>query len=519
MPMIWYVAADRRWSRSSGSPNWSSRKRNLAWSRARGGVEFGARPLPGRWWCCTPGCWPAAWSRSSLAPAVHARAGLADARGRARRRRRCGGGASPRSGQQWNTRVVVVPGAPRVDRRPVPLLPHPNYVAVVVEGVALPLVHTAWITALSSRCSTPSLLRIRIRVENAARCASAATRVIDLLVAGGGPGRAGHRAVRRPGRARGRGRRAADGADRQGLRRGADAARRCAHLDRLGVDRPGGRFAASATSTGDRRVDAPFRAGPAAGCAAPRCTPRCAQAAAAAGVQLVARRRRRRSSQDADVGVRGRVPGPLPGRRRRAALPDPRGARAWPQPAAARARWGIRRHFGSRRGPTASRCTGRADAEAYVTPVGRRLRRRRDPAVARQGGFDRAPGASSPHCATGVDGHDARPGPGRGTVAAAGAQPGGRAGAAGRRRRRLRRRADRRGHGPGVRRRRTRWWTASSPTGRRLRPALARPHPALPAADRGSGGRGQSAPVRSLHRPGRDRLPRVFAAAVNQLAY
>jgi methyltransferase len=25
---------------------------------------------------------------------------------------------------------------------------HPNYVAVVIEGIALPLVHTAWITAV-----------------------------------------------------------------------------------------------------------------------------------------------------------------------------------------------------------------------------------------------------------------------------------------------------------------------------------------------------------------------------------
>ena len=33
---------------------------------------------------------------------------------------------------------------------------HPNYVAVVLEGVALPLVHTAWVTAWSSPCSTRS---------------------------------------------------------------------------------------------------------------------------------------------------------------------------------------------------------------------------------------------------------------------------------------------------------------------------------------------------------------------------
>ena len=45
---------------------------------------------------------------------------------------------------------------------------HPNYVAVVVEGIALPLVHTAWITALVFTVLNAALLRTRIRVENTA---------------------------------------------------------------------------------------------------------------------------------------------------------------------------------------------------------------------------------------------------------------------------------------------------------------------------------------------------------------
>jgi methyltransferase len=51
-------------------------------------------------------------------------------------------------GPQWNTRVIVVPGLTLVARGPYRWLRHPNYVAVVVEGFALPLVHTAWVTAL-----------------------------------------------------------------------------------------------------------------------------------------------------------------------------------------------------------------------------------------------------------------------------------------------------------------------------------------------------------------------------------
>lgn len=51
-------------------------------------------------------------------------------------------------GPQWNTRVIVVPGLALIRSGPYRWLRHPNYVAVVVEGVALPLVHSAWLTAL-----------------------------------------------------------------------------------------------------------------------------------------------------------------------------------------------------------------------------------------------------------------------------------------------------------------------------------------------------------------------------------
>ncbi|MBB3749904.1 methyltransferase [Mycolicibacterium sp. BK634] len=142
-------------------------RRNLAWSRTQGGVEFGAshypvmvvlhtglligalveviglhRPfLPAlgwpmlaivvaaqglRWWCITT------------------------------------------LGQQWNTRVVVIPGAQRIVGGPYRFFSHPNYVAVIAEGIALPLVHTGWITALVFTVLNAALLRTRIRTENAA---------------------------------------------------------------------------------------------------------------------------------------------------------------------------------------------------------------------------------------------------------------------------------------------------------------------------------------------------------------
>lgn len=69
---------------------------------------------------------------------------------------------------QWNTRVIVMPGAARITGGPYRFVSHPNYVAVIAEGFALPLVHTAWVTALLFSVLNASLLRTRIRVENAA---------------------------------------------------------------------------------------------------------------------------------------------------------------------------------------------------------------------------------------------------------------------------------------------------------------------------------------------------------------
>ena len=81
-------------------------------------------------------------------------------------------------GPQWNTRVLVVPDAPLVDGGPYRYLRHPNYVAVVVEGVALPLVGGAWITALVFTVLNAALLTVRIRTEQ---------RSLDAAVAGGVP--------------------------------------------------------------------------------------------------------------------------------------------------------------------------------------------------------------------------------------------------------------------------------------------------------------------------------------------
>jgi methyltransferase len=71
-------------------------------------------------------------------------------------------------GPQWNTRIIVVPGLARITGGPYRFFSHPNYVAVVVEGFALPLVHDAWITAVVFTVLNAVLLTVRIRTENGA---------------------------------------------------------------------------------------------------------------------------------------------------------------------------------------------------------------------------------------------------------------------------------------------------------------------------------------------------------------
>jgi methyltransferase len=68
-------------------------------------------------------------------------------------------------GSRWNVRVLVVPGDAAVTGGPYRYLRHPNYLAVIVEGFAVPLVHTAWLTAVGFTIANAMLLAVRIRCE------------------------------------------------------------------------------------------------------------------------------------------------------------------------------------------------------------------------------------------------------------------------------------------------------------------------------------------------------------------
>ena len=66
--------------------------------------------------------------------------------------------------------MIVLPGAPLVRSGPYRWFAHPNYVAVIVEGAALPLTGSAWITACAFTVANAALLTVRIRCEIRGAC-------------------------------------------------------------------------------------------------------------------------------------------------------------------------------------------------------------------------------------------------------------------------------------------------------------------------------------------------------------
>lgn len=71
-------------------------------------------------------------------------------------------------GDRWNLRIVVVPGEAAVTDGPYRFVRHPNYLAVLVEYLALPLVHTAWLTAAVFFALAIPVMARRMRLEEVA---------------------------------------------------------------------------------------------------------------------------------------------------------------------------------------------------------------------------------------------------------------------------------------------------------------------------------------------------------------
>lgn len=142
-------------------------KRNLDWSFAQGGVEYGrshykymvvihAFLLIGALaevWAIRPTLQPLLfWGFFALAMGSQAL------------RWWCIGTL----GKRWNILVVIIPGLSAVRGGPYRWFKHPNYVAVVIEGLALPMVGFAWRTALIFTILNIFVLSARLKSENAA---------------------------------------------------------------------------------------------------------------------------------------------------------------------------------------------------------------------------------------------------------------------------------------------------------------------------------------------------------------
>jgi methyltransferase len=148
-------------------------RRNEAWARAQGAREYGASHYPaffllhGAWLLL----WPLeAWRGGPTLAGVWWLWLLLFAAAEALRYWAIG-----TLGSRWNTRILVIPGLSPISRGPYRWLRHPNYVAVVIELAALPLVFGAWRTALVvGAANLALLLGVRIPAEMRALAAASA---------------------------------------------------------------------------------------------------------------------------------------------------------------------------------------------------------------------------------------------------------------------------------------------------------------------------------------------------------
>lgn len=145
---------------------WLSR-RNAAWARARGGIEYGQghfvwmKLLHSAWFAgCLVEVWLlhrpfVSWLGWPLLGVTLLAQGLRY-------------WAVSSLGPRWNIAVIVLPGVRVEQGGPYRWLRHPNYLAVVIEGLAVPLIHGAYLTATVFTLLNAWLLSVRIRCEEAA---------------------------------------------------------------------------------------------------------------------------------------------------------------------------------------------------------------------------------------------------------------------------------------------------------------------------------------------------------------
>jgi methyltransferase len=68
-------------------------------------------------------------------------------------------------GEHWSVQIMDSTRLGVVTGGPFRYIRHPNYAAVFVEMIALPLIHTAWITAIGGACLHVVAIRKRLQAE------------------------------------------------------------------------------------------------------------------------------------------------------------------------------------------------------------------------------------------------------------------------------------------------------------------------------------------------------------------
>ncbi len=71
-------------------------------------------------------------------------------------------------GKFWNTKIIILPGTDVVRKGPYQFIRHPNYVIVSIELLALPLLFSAYATAILFLFLNIWMLTVRIRTEEQA---------------------------------------------------------------------------------------------------------------------------------------------------------------------------------------------------------------------------------------------------------------------------------------------------------------------------------------------------------------
>lgn len=147
-------------------------KRNEQRLKRQGGREHGAGHFPimqllhTGWFVAMVA--EVGWLRRPFRPALAAVAALTAVLGQFLRY-----AAIRTLGRRWTVRIVTVPGRPPVRHGIYRYLRHPNYLGVVLEIAAVPLLHTAYLTSLIFSLGNALLLRTRIRAEEEALAADA----------------------------------------------------------------------------------------------------------------------------------------------------------------------------------------------------------------------------------------------------------------------------------------------------------------------------------------------------------